>query len=69
MTKGENTMVDQTQAMHQRVGPTDDESLVFWRQEFGVTISQLLEAVQAVGEDPQDVREHFLNQGSSAGAS
>ncbi len=51
-----------------RVDPADEATLARWREHFGVTIEQLLEAVQAVGGDPQAIREHLLNQGSSAGA-
>ena len=51
-----------------RVDPDDEAGLRYWRAHFGVTVEQLLEAVQAVGGAPQAVREHLLNQGSSAGA-
>ncbi len=53
----------------QRVDPSDMDVLNYWGKEFGVTFEQLLEAVKAVGEQPEEVREHFLKQGSSAGAS
>lgn len=52
----------------QRVDPADEEGLVYWREKFGVTLSQLLDAVKAVGNDPDDIQEHFLTEGSSAGA-
>jgi hypothetical protein len=39
-----------------------------WCKEFGVTETQLAEAVQAAGADAAAVREHLLNQGASAGA-
>jgi len=45
----------------------DDVGIVFWQDYFGVTTQQLEEAVLAVGGDPEDVREHLLHQGSSAG--
>lgn len=38
-----------------------------WLRHFGITISQLHEAVDAVGGDPQAVTEHLLHQGGSAG--
>ena len=46
----------------------DDEGLAAWCEHFGTTRQQLEEAVQAVGTEPAAVREHLLNQGSSAGA-
>ena len=45
------------------------DNVAFWRDRLGVTIEQLQEAVQAVGRNPEAVREHLLNQGASAGAS
>ncbi len=50
------------------VDPQDPAGLSRWCQVFGVTAQQLAEAVQAVGGEPDAVREHLLNQGSSAGA-
>lgn len=48
---------------------TDDPGVVtYWCREFGVTIEQLQEAVLAAGNEPAAVRQHFLQQGSSAGA-
>lgn len=48
---------------------TDDPGVVaYWCEVFGVTLEQLQEAVLAAGTDPAAVREHFLQQGSSAGA-
>jgi Protein of unknown function (DUF3606) len=52
-----------------RVDPADDDNVAFWCERFGVTVTQVLKAVLAVGQDPAAVKEHFLNQGSSAGAS
>ncbi len=52
----------------ERVDPADEAGLAWWREHFGVTTQQLLEAVQAVGQDPAVVQEHLLNQGASAGA-
>ncbi len=46
----------------------DAAGMAHWLDHFGVTQQQLEEAVQAVGGDPARVREHLLNQGSSAGA-
>lgn len=40
-----------------------------WVDYFGVTATQLEEAVKAAGNNAQDVKQHLLNQGSSAGAS
>ncbi len=51
------------------VDPADAQGLAYWAQHFGVNSDQLRESVQAVGGDPQAVREHLLNQGGSAGAS
>ena len=48
---------------------SDPDNIAFWRERLGVTIEQLQEAVRAVGNKPQAVREHLLNQGASAGAS
>lgn len=62
-------MNDAKRSRPERVDPKDEDGLVFWREEFGVTVTQLLDAVQAVGQDPGDIKEHLLNQGSSAGAS
>lgn len=48
---------------------TDDPGVVrYWCEALGVTIEQLQEAVLAAGTDPAAVRQHFLQQGSSAGA-
>ncbi len=52
-----------------RVDPEDANLLAAWAEVFGATAQQLEEAVQAVGESPEAVKEHLLNQGSSAGAS
>lgn len=51
-----------------RVQLDDAEHLAHWLELFGVTREQLEEALAAVGDDPQAVREHLLNQGGSAGA-
>jgi Rieske Fe-S protein len=51
-----------------RVDPDDQQGLDRWCEHFGCTVQQLQEAVQAVGSDPAAVREHLLQQGSSAGA-
>lgn len=66
-----NIMVDSSSSTTSptQVDPADPSNLTHWRDEFGVTIEQLIEAVKAVGGRPQAVREHFLNSGSSAGAS
>jgi len=45
----------------------DEAGLEYWREHFGVTTQQLAEAVLAVGPEAEAVREHLLNQGSSAG--
>lgn len=59
-----------SQIPHQdRVDVHDDVSVTFWREKYGVTTEQLEEAVKAVGDRPDDVVEHLLNQGSSGGAS
>jgi len=48
--------------------PEDSAGMAYWREHFGVTTEQLLEAINAVGSDPREVREHLLTQGGSAGA-
>jgi hypothetical protein len=50
-----------------QVDPDDRAGLDIWCKHFGCTVQQLEEAVQAVGRDPVAVREHLLQQGSSAG--
>jgi hypothetical protein len=47
----------------------DDAAVRRWVDYFGVTITQLQEAVKAAGNDAEAVKQHLLNQGSSAGAS
>ncbi len=47
----------------------DDASVRRWVDYFGITVTQLEEAVKAAGNNAQDVKQHLLNQGSSAGAS
>lgn len=52
-------------------GPIDlgDQAAVRrWIEHFGITQTQLEEAVQAAGTDPARVQEHLLNQGASSGA-
>ena len=48
---------------------SDEQGVTDWCEHFGVTRTQLAEAVQAAGNRSQAVREHLLNQGASAGAS
>jgi hypothetical protein len=52
-----------------RIDLSDDANVAYWRERFGVTLEQLDEAVGAVGDRPDRVQEHLLNQGGSAGAS
>ena len=47
----------------------DEQGVTDWCKHFGITRTQLDEAVQAVGNRSDAVREHLLNQGASAGAS
>lgn len=47
---------------------SDPASIRKWCEHFGITEQQLDEAIKAVGPEPAAVREHLLNQGSSAGA-
>jgi hypothetical protein len=54
---------------NQRIDTGDEQSMAYWQNEFGVTASQLEDAVRAAGTDPQDVRRHLLESGASAGAS
>jgi hypothetical protein len=49
------------------IDPEDRAGLDCWCEHFGCTVQQLEEAVLAVGRDPDAVREHLLQQGSSAG--
>lgn len=60
---------DSSRTAPARVDLQDEKGLQYWRGQFGVTLEQLIESVQAVGSNPDAVREHLLNQGSSAGAS
>lgn len=56
---------------HPPAGPidlADDTNVARWLDHFGITRTQLEEAVQAAGTDSATVREHLLNQGASAGA-
>ncbi|BAL96367.1 DUF3606 domain-containing protein [Rubrivivax gelatinosus] len=46
----------------------DDAALQRWAEHFGVTPSQIEEAVQAAGPQVRDVQSHLLDQGASAGA-
>ena len=45
----------------------DEQAAADWREHFGITASQLEEAVLAVGSDSAAVKEHLLNQGASSG--
>ena len=47
----------------------DDAAVRRWIDHFGITRTQLEEAVQAAGTNPEDVKHHLLNQGASSGAS
>lgn len=47
---------------------SDDASLRRWAEHFGVTPSQIEQAVQAAGPQVRDVQRHLLDQGASAGA-
>lgn len=47
----------------------DDSSLAHWAGHFGVTVSQIQEAVLSAGPKVADVQRHLLDQGASAGAS
>jgi len=46
----------------------DEAGAQRWCDHFGITLTQLEEAVQAAGTEPAAVTEHLLNQGASAGA-
>lgn len=50
-----------------RIDLADEASVQRWTEHFGITQTQLEEAVQAAGTDPAKVREHLLNQGASSG--
>ena len=50
-----------------RIDLDDEATIGRWMDHFGVTVDQLREAVLAVGNHPDDVAEHLLNQGGSAG--
>ncbi|WP_298235204.1 DUF3606 domain-containing protein [uncultured Azohydromonas sp.] len=47
----------------------DEAAMRRWVDYFGVTATQLEEAVKSAGNRAEDVKQHLLNQGSSAGAS
>lgn len=47
----------------------DEAAMRRWVDYFGVTLSQLEDAVRAAGNDAEAVKRHLLEQGSSAGAS
>ncbi|NML17273.1 DUF3606 domain-containing protein [Azohydromonas caseinilytica] len=47
----------------------DDAAVGRWIDYFGITRTQLEEAVKSAGTDPQAVQQHLLNQGASSGAS
>lgn len=51
------------------IDPNDEAAMRQWVDYFGVTISQLEDAVRAAGNNAEDVKRHLLEQGSSAGAS
>jgi hypothetical protein len=57
------------QAPGDTIDLNDDANVQRWVDYFGVTISQLEEAVKAAGTNAAAVKQHLLNQGSSAGAS
>ncbi|TCP02917.1 uncharacterized protein DUF3606 [Rubrivivax gelatinosus] len=46
----------------------DDAALHHWAEHFGVTPTQIEEAVRAAGPRVHDVQRHLLDQGASAGA-
>jgi hypothetical protein len=52
-----------------RIDLNDEAAVRRWLDYFGVTVTQLQEAVKAAGNQAEDVKQHLLNQGSSAGAS
>jgi hypothetical protein len=51
-----------------RIELGDDASVTRWTTHFGITISQLEEAVQAAGPRVADVERLLREQGASAGA-
>jgi Protein of unknown function (DUF3606) len=51
----------------ERIDPSDEKGLKCWSEHFGATNQQLIEAVKAVGGDPEAVRRHLLDQGASSG--
>jgi hypothetical protein len=57
------------QAPGDTIDLNDEANVQRWIDYFGITITQLEEAVQAAGTNATDVKQHLLNQGSSAGAS
>ena len=60
---------DRPQAPQGSIDLNDEQNVTAWCEHFGVTRTQLIEAVRAAGVDGDAVREHLLNQGASAGAS
>lgn len=59
----------QRQSQQQTIDTNDERDVKRWMDEFGATQEQILEAVNAVGNDVAKVRDHLLHQGASAGAS
>ena len=50
------------------IDTADPGSLQRWADHFGVTVTQIEEAVRAAGPRADDVQRHLLDQGASAGA-
>ncbi len=46
----------------------DEACVQRWIEHFGITQTQLEDAVQAAGSRPGDVERHLLDSGASAGA-
>ena len=68
----ESPNVDSVEAGTPRIGTIDlddEQGVTHWCEHFGITRTQLAEAVLAAGAHSDAVREHLLNQGASAGAS
>lgn len=62
-------MNEHTHSPDERIDLSDDANARRWMDHFGVTLSQLEEAIQAAGTRVADIEAVLRDQGASAGAS
>lgn len=62
-------MTEHQPSPDERIDLSDDAQARRWMDHFGVTLTQLEEAVQAAGDRVADVEALLRDQGASAGAS